>query len=604
MASPAGIHDEESLTRKLDSQLLSRLLGYARPHAGSLALCLLLVALTSIAGLALPYLVKIAIDDIITPAMALAPAMRAAYAPKLLWLAAGFLGVLVARFAITYGEALLLQQTGQKIIKTIRQEVFDHLQAMSLSYFDRHPAGRLVTRVTNDTEALNEMYTSVLVNLFKDLVLIVGVAVVMLRLHTGLALVVFTVLPLVTVAVWIFRSRARIAFREVRTLLARINAFIAENLNGMRVVQLFNREDKQLSEFRDVNQAHYRAGMSQLVLYSFFRPILDLLAMLAMALVLWYGGNQVLNAGLSVGVLYLFTSYVRNMFNPINELAEKFNILQAAMASAERIFQLLDTPPAIQDAPEPVRPAGILGGVAFEKVHFAYQPSNWVLQDVSFFVKPGQTVAFVGHTGAGKSSILNLVTRFYDVQEGRVLIDGIDVKDLPQDLLRRRVGIVQQDVFLFTGTLRENLKLGQDLTDEQIERAARMVGAHDFIMRLPEGYETAVAERGANMSLGERQLIAFARALAYDPAILILDEATAHIDSESERIIQEALQTVSRDRTTLIVAHRLSTIQHADQIVVMQSGRIRETGTHADLLKLGGIYHSLWQIQQVTGVSP
>jgi ABC-type multidrug transport system fused ATPase/permease subunit len=385
-------------------------------------------------------------------------------------------------------------------------------------------------------------------------------------------------------------------------LLARINSFIAENLNGMRVVQLFNREAKQLAEFRAVNQAHYQAGMGQLLLYAFFRPILDLFAMLAMALVLWYGGNQVLQASLSIGVLYLFTSYVRHMFNPINELAEKFNILQAAMASAERIFQLLDTKPEIMDAPEPLRPEGVVGGLAFEGVRFAYQPPNWVLQDVSFFVKPGQTVAFVGHTGAGKSSILNLVTRFYDVQEGRVSIDDIDVKDLPQELLRRHVGIVQQDVFLFTGTLRENLKLGQALSDEAVERVAKMVGAHDFIMRLPDGYETVVAERGATLSLGERQLIAFARALAYDPAILILDEATAHIDSESERIIQEALQTVSRDRTTLIVAHRLSTIQHADQIIVMHQGRIHERGTHAELLKLGGIYQSLWRIQQAERV--
>lgn len=598
MTRPASIHDEDQLTRKLDSQILRRLLAYARPHAGSLALCLLLVGLSSLAGLALPYLVKIAIDDILTPAMALAPELRGAYAPRLLWLAVGFLAVLAGRFVITYGEALLLQRTGQAIIKTIRQEVFDHLQTMSLGYFDRHPAGRLVTRVTNDTEALNEMYTSVLVNLFKDLVLIGGVMVVMLKLHVGLALVAFSMLPLVTLAAWIFRVRARVAFREVRTLLARINAFIAENLNGMRVVQLFNREAKQLQEFREVNQAHYRAGMSQLVLYSFFRPVLDLLAMTALALVLWYGGNQVLDAGLSVGVLYLFTSYVRGMFNPINELAEKFNILQAAMASAERIFQLLDTPPGIQDAPQPVRPADLVGGVAFENVRFAYQGSNWVLHDVSFTVDPGQTVAFVGHTGAGKSSILNLVTRFYDVQEGRVLIDGIDVRMLPQQLLRERVSIVQQDVFLFTGTIRDNLKLGRPLSDAAVEAAARLVGAHDFIMRLPQGYETPVAERGATLSLGERQLIAFARALATDPAILILDEATAHIDSESERIIQEALRTVSQNRTTLIVAHRLSTIQHADQILVLQAGRIRERGTHAELLKQGGLYQSLWRIQQ------
>lgn len=601
MAMRAGIHNEDALGRKLDSQLLRRLLRYARPHAGSLGLCLLLVGLSSMANLALPYLVKVAIDDVLTPALALESALRTAYAPKLLWLASGFLVVLVAKFAITYGEAILLQKTGQRIIRTIRQDLFDHLQGMSLSFFDRHPVGRLVTRVTNDTEALNEMYTSVLVNLFKDLVILVGVAVVMLRVNPSLAGLVFAVIPFVVVTVWMFRSRARVAFREVRTLLARINAFIAENLNGMRVVQLFNREARQLAEFDAVNQAHYRAGMGQLMLYAFFRPALDLLGMFAMALVLWYGGHQVLETGLSIGALYLFTSYVRHMFNPINELAEKFNILQAAMASSERIFQLLDTPPSVTDPANPIRPQGVLGGVQFEHVRFAYQPPNWVLQEVDFFVKPGQTVAFVGHTGAGKSSILNLVARFYDAQEGRVRIDGVDVRDLPQELLRRHVGIVQQDVFLFTGTIRENLRLGQDLSDERIEWAARMVGAHDFIMRLPQGYETAVAERGATLSLGQRQLIAFARALAYDPAILILDEATAHIDSESERIIQEALETVSKDRTTLIVAHRLSTIQHADLIIVLNKGRIREMGTHAELLTLGGIYHSLWQIQQVEG---
>ncbi len=603
MRRAAGIHDEETLARKLDTQLLRRLLTYARPHVASLGLCLFLVGLTSVASLAFPYLVKIAIDDVITPAMALEPSLRGDYAPRLLWLAAGFLVVLLGRFALSYGEAVLLQKTGQQIIRTIRQDVFDHLQGMSLSFFDRHPAGRLVTRVTNDTEALNEMYTSVLVNLFKDLVLIVGVAVMMLRLHGGLAGVIFAVTPLVAITVWIFRSRTRVAFREVRTLLAGINATLAESLNGMRVVQLFNREARQLAEFAAVNQAHYRASMSHLALYAFFRPVLDLLSMLALALVLWYGGNEVLHAGLSVGVLYLFTSYVRHMFNPINELAEKFNILQAAMASAERIFQLLDTPPAVRDAEQPIRPEGVAGGVAFESVRFAYAEPNWVLQDVSFSVKPGQTVAFVGHTGAGKSSILNLVTRFYDVQEGRVSIDGIDVRELPQEFLRRHVGIVQQDVFLFTGTLRDNLRLSQDLSDAEVEAAAKLVGAHDFIMRQPDGYDTVVAERGATLSLGERQLIAFARAIAYDPAILILDEATAHIDSESERIIQEALRTVSRGRTTLIVAHRLSTIQQADAIIVMNKGRIQEVGTHAELLRQGGIYRSLWRIQQAEGVT-
>ncbi|MBO9542132.1 ABC transporter ATP-binding protein [bacterium] len=596
--SRRNFHEEESLAKHYDAELMRRLLAYARPHARTLALCVGLLAFLSAAQLAQPYLVKLAIDQVILPADKLPIAERGEAIAKLWWLVGTYGALLVSSFGVSYWQTWLLQSTGQRIIYRIRQDVFAHLQRLSLAYFDANPVGRLVTRVTNDTETLNEMYTSVLVNLFRDCFSIVGILGMLFYLDARLAWVTCAVVPVVVLVVAFFRKLARENFREHRTRLARVNAFIAENLSGMRTIQIFNREKRQLDDFRAVNASYFEATWGHLQIFAVFRPALDLLAALALALVLWQGGLLSAHGALQLGTLYAFTSYVRQLFQPINELAEKFNLLQSAMASSERIFQLLDTQSDIQDSPEALPLPGLVGGVEFERVHFAYEEGVPILKDVNFSIKPGETVAFVGHTGAGKSSILSLLARFYDVQQGNVRLDGHDVRALPQATLRRGIGFVLQDVFLFASDIRSNIRLNDPtITDAQVEEAARAVGAEAFIRQLPQGYDTVLSERGTTLSTGQRQLLAFARALAFDPAILVLDEATANIDSETEAVIQEALARLCAGRTTLIVAHRLSTIQHADRIVVLHKGEVREVGTHAELLKREGLYHKLWRLQ-------
>ncbi len=520
-------------------------------------------------------------------------------AASVLKLALALLGAMALGFVLNYVQVYILQYTGQKIIFNMRVEVFRHLQGLSLSFFDKNPVGRLVTRVTNDTDALNEMYTAVLVNLFKDVFLLAGIVIVMLRMNSELALVSFATLPIILAVTVVFRVQARGAYRLVRTRLARINATLAENISGMRIIQIFGRERKKFDEFDGINRDYLAANMRELRVYAIFRPAMDLISSLALALLVWYGGGRVLAGKVEFGVLYAFVNYIQQFFRPINDLTEKYNIMQSAMAASERIFMLLDTKAREAD---PVKPASFggrpRGEIEFQNVWFAYSGEDWVLKDVSFKVEPGETCAFVGATGAGKTSIISLIGRTYEISRGRILVDGVDIRDIPRHELRRHIGVVQQDVFLFTGDIESNIRLNSsEIADEDVQEAARYVNADTFISRLPGGYRAEVKERGVTLSAGQRQLLAFARALAFDPAILVLDEATASIDTETEGLIQDALAKLVRGRTTLIVAHRLSTIQNADRIIVIHKGRVREIGTHQELLAKRGMYYHLYLLQ-------
>ncbi len=509
-----------------------------------------------------------------------------------------FFLLILAGFILNYLQVCLLQYAGQKIIYDIRMKVFTHLQSLSLSFFDRNPVGRLVTRVANDTETLNEMFTSVIVNLFKDIFLLAGILLAMLQMDRRLALVSMVTLPLIGAATVLFRIKARQAYRQVRTKLAAINADLQENISGMRIIQIFNQQLNQYRQFDRINREHYQANMQEVWTFAVFRPTIDLFQSFAIAVLLWYGGGQVIRGALQFGVLFAFINYIQQFFRPISSMTEKYNVMQSAMASSERIFQLLDRSEIISDPDMPVWLPEIKGRVELKNVWFAYEGENWVLKDVSLAVEPNQTVALVGATGAGKSSIINLLSRFYDAQKGSILIDGIDIRRLKKEELRRQIGVILQDVFLFSDTIAGNISLNnEEISLDQVKHAARLVHADDFISRLPDKYRHQVEERGATLSAGERQLLAFARALAYDPRILILDEATSNIDTATELLIQEALKKLARGRTTIIVAHRLSTIQHADKIVVIHKGRIRETGSHQELLNQGGIYYDLYRLQ-------
>ncbi|WP_010271278.1 ABC transporter ATP-binding protein [Paenibacillus senegalensis] len=500
---------------------------------------------------------------------------------------------------LTYVQGNLLQFTGQKIIFNIRQQLFRHLNRLSLSFFDRNPSGRIVVRVTQDTEALNQLYSQVVVNLVKDIIVVLGIIGMMLFMSVKLSLLAFAVLPVLAVITFWYRTIIRKGQRRARLILSRLNSFLAENLSGMRITQLFIREKKQYEQFNKMNRDYYRAGMFTSTVNSIFQPVIGFLGNLAIALLVWYGGIHVIDGALTFGIVYAFTHYIRQFFQPLMSLAEKYNQIQTAMVGAERIFELLDEKPAIADAPDakPIKGA-VRGEIEFKNVWFAYQDEDWVLKDVSFKIEPGQTVAFVGATGAGKSSIIQLLNRFYDIQKGSITLDGVDIRKLPLDDLRRKISVVQQDVFLFTGDIASNIRLNnQAITEEQIKEAARMVHLDPFVSSLPDGYATLLGERGITLSLGQRQLLSFARAIAFKPQILILDEATSNIDTETELIVQDTLHKVSKGRTTVIVAHRLSTIQHADQIIVMHKGRVREVGNHYQLLSQKGYYYRLYELQ-------
>jgi ATP-binding cassette, subfamily B, multidrug efflux pump len=600
--SDHDFHDEEALDVSYDRAILTWLLRYARPQWRALAACVVMLLCLSALQLAQPSIIRLAIDRAIAPAGTSAGSGAGKLLAQLQPLVLLYLGSVIAIVGVQYLQSYWLRRTGQRIITAIRRDAFAHLETLSLAYFDSRPVGRIVTRVTNDIEALSEMYTSILVNLFRDVFFIVGALVLLLRLDARLSLVALGAVPLVVITAIAFRRVSRTAYREMRLRLARINAMLAETFSGVRVVQVFNRQTKGSDEFRTVNDAFYGAAMHVIRVFATFGPILDMLTTVTLATVIWVGGGKVIGGALSLGTLYAFNAYTRLLFDPINALAEKYNILQAALAAAERLTELVNTRPQVEDPPPGVArmlpAASAEPAVVFDDVWFAYQENDWVLRGVSFSVMPGETVAFVGHTGAGKSTIMNLVPRFYDVSRGAVRVHGVDVRQVEQRALRRRVGIVMQDVFLFSGTVAGNVDLGDETIDRAaIEHAARVVGADAFIGRLPGGYDETVVERGLSLSAGQRQLISFARAVAYDPEILILDEATASIDSETEEALQAAMRALARGRTSIIVAHRLATVRDADRIYVMHHGRIVEIGRHEDLLEHDGLYRKLWDLQ-------
>lgn len=565
-----------------------RLIAYMKPYAHWVIFALLLVLGLTAFDLYRPMLVGDAIDtfgangdyDVI-----IATAIKYAV-------------VLALSFAFNIAQTWILQKTGQNIILQMRKDLYRHIQSLGSRYFDITPVGKLVTRVTNDVEALNEMYSGILVQLFRNIVKIVGLAGVMLVLDVGLAAISFVLMPLVIGLTVLCQKIARNIYRLYRTRLTDINTFLSEHLSGMKIIQIFGRQERKFEEFHNKNTKLYKAFYREMLMYAVFRPLIYILSILSLMIVLWFGSRNVFDEIISVGTLYIFSNYIRSFFDPIQELAEQFSTLQSSIASAEKIFTVMDEDEFIPEVENPKQPEKITGKIEFDHVWFAYDGENYVLKDVSFVINPGEKVAFVGATGAGKSSILNLIGRYYDIQKGHIYIDGIDIRQLSKKQLRSAIGQMQQDVFIFEGDVAYNIRLNDnDITDEQVKEAAEYVNASHFIEKLPQGYHEPVTERGATFSAGERQLLSFARTLAHNPSILVMDEATANIDTETEILIQEALEKLMDGRTTIMVAHRLSTIQHADCIMVMHKGRICERGTHRELLEQDGIYRKLYELQ-------
>ena len=606
MSVSPTLDDDPIAAKTYDWQLFRRLLGYLRPYVAAATAALALIVLMAGLDLVGPWLTKVAIDRHIAQGDAAGLARVAGF----------YFLALAAAWVVRFGQTYIMQMTGQRIMQDVRRQVFAHLQRLHVGYFDRNPVGRLMTRVTTDVDAINDLFTSGIVTVFGDLFALLGIMGVMLALDWRLALVTFAVIPLFFLVTNWFRKGARQAFRETRRWVARINAFLQENLSGMSVVQLFRREERNQAAFAAVNQKHYEANLSAIFYYAVFYPSIEFLAVLAVALILLYGGGQVLVGGVTLGVLVAFIQYSERFWRPISDLSEKFNILQSAMAASERIFGLLDTEPRIV-SPKGARAVGARAGrVALEGVWFSYaaaargeagdapeeesssqDEADWVLKDIDLSVEPGQSVALVGATGAGKTSIISLLLRFYDVQRGRVTLDDVDVRDYDLQALRSSLALVLQDVHLSSGTIASNIRLGSDISDERVRAAAEAVHAHRFIERLPDGYDTEVRERGATLSVGQKQLLSFARALAHDPRVLILDEATSSVDTETEQLIQDALKVLFEGRTAIVIAHRLSTVQNVDQILVMHKGRVRERGTHQELLAKRGRYWTLYQLQ-------
>jgi len=614
MSTPADqMQDDEILGKAYDGRLMRRLLAYLRPYRLGVIAGVLLLLLGALVDLAGPFIIKTALDADVCPALrradgsgacgaahgAVSSGALAGYERGLLAATMWYLLALLAGFALRYAQQVLLGYLGQRVMYDLRMEIFAHLQRLSLAFFDRNPVGRLITRLTNDVDALNDLLTNGAVAIFGDIFTLLGIIIVLLLVNWQLALVTFVTLPLIVVAMGYFRDRMRESYRQIRTRLARLNAYTAENIAGATVVQLFNRERRNFAAFEGLNGAYTASNLRSLFYFALFYPTVNVLAALSIALVVWYGGGNVVSHALTVGALFAFLSYVDRFFMPIRDLSEKYNLLQAAMAASERIFGLIDEPVTVDDPDRPAPLEHVHGEVEFRDVWFAYNAEEWVLRDVSFHIRPGESVAFVGATGAGKTSLISLLSRFYDVQRGAVLIDGHDVRDLAQGDLRRHIGVVLQDPFIFTGTIGGNIRLHeQGIDDERVRAAARFVNADPFISALPGGYDTPVRERGAGLSVGQKQLLTFARAIAFNPEILlVLDEATSSVDTETEALIQDALARLMTGRTSIIIAHRLSTIRNVDRIIVLHKGRVVEQGTHEELLARAGVYRNLYELQ-------
>jgi len=648
-----AIQEEEVLGKAYDARLMKRLLTYLHSYRWQVAVALVAIVLKAGADVLGPYLTKVAVDKYLANHKEAHSLLDRFLSPRPLTgiaqIAAMYVGLLLASFLFEFTQTYIMQWAGQKVMFDLRSQIFRHLQRLHISFYDKNPVGRLVTRVTSDVDALNEMFTAGVVSIFEDIFVLAGILIIMLNMSWRLALITFAVLPLIFYATTIFRRKVRDSYRRIRVAIARINAYLQEHVTGIVVLQLFNREKRAYERFQKINRTHMDAYKDAILAHAVYYPVVEVLSAVAIACVVWFGGNEVLSSFVTLGVLVAFMQYAQRFFRPIQDLSEKYNILQAAMASSERIFKLLDTPAEIISPAKPRVPSGA-GRIEFDHVWFAYRANpasptspgfgldgvgvvqaaaeaakkdeqlkasvvlgdgkaavsnsiadveyDWVLRDVSFTIEPGETVAIVGHTGAGKTTIISLLLRFYDVQKGAIRIDGVDIRDMELNELRRRYGVVLQDPFLFTGTIAGNIRLGTRwIEDESVEEAAEQVNVADFIRSLPAGFDEEVKERGSTLSTGQKQLISFARALAHNPKILILDEATSSVDTETEFRVREALMRMVEGRTSIIIAHRLSTIQRAHKIIVMHKGQVREIGSHQQLLAQRGIYWKLYQLQ-------
>ena len=599
-------HEEEQLGKIYDAKAARRLLRYLAPYKRLVVIALALTAGLNLVRQIGPLLTKWVIDDYVAPAAAGAMRLDSAF-DGITWLAIAYIVSLVVTLVVGYFQDVLLNTIGQRVMYDLREQIFAKLQSIEVSFYDNNPVGRLTTRLTTDVDSLNELFTSGVVEVLGDIVLIAGALGMMFYFNWKLALVSLAVVPLLWAATMWFRRGAREGFRQVRTKIARLNAFTQEHISGAQVVQLFNREEKAFQQFSEINAAHKQANLDTIFYYAVFYPLVNLISAIGIAAIVWYGGGQVIQNAITVGTLVAFLQYTQRLWQPIQDISDKYNVFQAAVVASERVFRLLDTPDGIESPEQIQSPVRVSGRIEFRNVWFAYKGEDWVLKDVSFTVEPGESIALVGHTGSGKTTITNLLMRFYDIQRGEILLDGVDIRQFDLRKLRENFAVVLQDVFLFSGDIAGNIRLGNDAIDEaRIEWASREVRAAGFIEKLPERLASKVRERGAGFSVGQKQLISFARALAFDPRILILDEATSSIDTETEQLIQQAIERVMAERTSIIVAHRLSTIQRVDKIIVLHKGEIREMGDHQSLLARRGIYFKLYQLQykeQVVKVS-